>query len=91
MRDGYAAAAGKPYEELACTDKQGAFASHGLHSFVTHDSDNAFLPKPTDEIDIKQWQFAVPTTAPVNVGAPYGNTVTVPLVTAAVPLPNTPG
>ena len=90
VKDGYAAAAGKPYEELACTDKQGAFASHGLHSFVTHDSDNAFLPKPTDEIDIRQWQFAVPTAAPVNVGAPYGNTVTVPLVTAAVPLPNTP-
>ena len=89
VKDGYAAAAGVPYEELACTDKQGAFASHGLHSFVTHDSDNAFLPKPTDEIDIRQWQFAVPTESPANVGAPYGNTVTVPLLTAATPLTNT--
>jgi hypothetical protein len=91
VKDGYAAAAGKPYEELACDEKQGAFASHGLHSFVTHDSDNAFLPKPTDEIDIRQWQFAVPTAAPTNVGAPYGNTVIVPLQTASVELANTPG
>ena len=41
--DGYAAQAGKPYEQLTCDEKQGAYASHGLHSFVTHDSDNAFI------------------------------------------------
>jgi len=71
-------------------EKQGAFASHGLHAFVTHDSDNAFLPKATDEIDIRQWQFAVPTAAPANVGAAYGNTVVEPLhiTTVALTQPN---
>ncbi|MGH2693037.1 MAG: calcium-binding protein [Actinomycetota bacterium] len=91
VRDGYAAAAGKPYDQLECTDKQGAFASHGLHTFVTHDSDNAFLPKTTDEIDIRQWQFAVPTeSATENIGAAYGNTVTAPLQisTIAITRPN---
>jgi hypothetical protein len=94
VKDGYAAAAGKPYEELTCADKQGAYASHGLHAFVTHDSDNAFLPKPTDEIDIRQWQFAVPTDSPTqNVGAAYGNTVVAPLhvSTLAITEPSTAG
>ena len=86
VKDGYAALAGKPYGELACTDKQGAFGSHGVHFFATHDSDNAFVgaPEPTTEIDGQQWQFAVPTSAPRNVGQPYANNVLVPLRTVAV-------
>ena len=65
---GYAALAGKPYDQLVCTEKQGAFGSHGVHFFATHDSDNAFVgaPEPTTEIDGQQWQWAVPTDAPRN-------------------------
>ena len=89
---GYATAAGKPVEELACADKQGAYAAHGLHFFVTHDSDNLFVgaPAPTTEIDGQQWQFAVPTAQPTNVGEPYANIVRAPLKVVSVEQANTP-
>ena len=92
VKAGYAAMAGKPYAELACTDKQGAFGSHGVHFFATHDSDNAFVgaPEPTTEIDGQQWQFAVPTSSPRNVGQPYANNVLVPLRTVTAEQANTP-
>jgi hypothetical protein len=68
------------YTDLACnptgaatlpeykrTPFQGAFASHGIHFFVTHDSDNAQQPVTVDEIDGQQWRYAVPLSAPANV------------------------
>lgn len=60
--------------------RQGCFGCHGVHYFATHDSDNAFGVKPTTEIDGQQWQWAVPTAAPQNVGDAYANTVKDPLV-----------
>lgn len=81
VRAGYEALAGRPYDQLACTDRQGAYGSHGVHFFATHDSDNAFLgsPVPVNEIDGQQWQFAVPTAEPTNVGEPYANVIRVRL------------
>ena len=70
--------------------KQGAYASHGLHAFVTQDSDNANVGETTTEIDIRQWQFAVPTAAPQNIAAPYSQTVVTPLQTAAAEQASTP-
>jgi hypothetical protein len=91
VRNGYSeAAGGVPYAELTCDQKQGAWGTHGVHYFVTHDTDNAFQPKPLTEIDAQQWQFAVPTSQPTNVAQPYGLAVDVPLRAVAVPLPNTP-
>ncbi len=96
VKDGYVAAARErtgddsiTYDDLTCADKQGAYGAHGLHFLVTHDSDNGFVgtPTPVDEIDGRQWQFAVPTSQPTNVGAAYGNIVRVPLQTAVTPLP----
>jgi hypothetical protein len=66
-----------------CDQKQGAWGSHGVHFFATHDTDNAFTPKPSTEVDAQQWQFAVPTAAPTNVGDPYANTVKFRLVPVA--------
>ncbi|HVF75342.1 MAG TPA: hypothetical protein VM938_09855 [Acidimicrobiales bacterium] len=86
VKAGYEAAnGGTPYASLTCDQKQGAWGSHGVHFFVTHDSDNAFTPKTTTEVDAQQWQFAVPTAAPTNVGDPYANVVKAKLVAAAVP------
>jgi hypothetical protein len=86
VRDGYAAMAGKPFEQLKCEERQGAYGAHGVHYFFTHDSDNAFiLGKPNNEIDGQQWQFMVPTGAPANVGARYANTVRAPVVSVVVP------
>ena len=65
---------------------QGAYASHGTHYFVTSDTDNAEAPSTLNEIDAQQWQFAVPTAAPTNVGDGYGNVVKLPLQTTVVPL-----
>lgn len=85
VQAGYAAAAGKPYAQLTCADKQGAFGSHGIHFLVTHDSDNATLGVPVDEIDGQQWRFSVPTTSPRNVLAQYAGNVLAPLVAAVTP------
>ena len=84
VRDGYAAQAGKPYGELACAEKQGAWGSHGVHFFVTGDTDNAFGPKPSTEIDAQQWQFAVPTAEPAPVGERYAQSVRAKLIAVAV-------
>ncbi len=77
VRDGYSALAGRPYDALACGDRQGAYGSHGIHFFATGDSDNAFVGSPfaLNEIDGQQWQFAVPTASPTNIGEPYANVV----------------
>jgi hypothetical protein len=79
-------AGGTPYAELTCEQKQGAWGAHGIHYFLTGDSDNAFLPETVTEIDAMQWQFAVPTSAPANVGEAYGNNVRIPLLAVALPL-----
>jgi hypothetical protein len=71
--------------------QQGAFGSHGVHYFITGDTDNAFSPAKVNEIDGQQWQFAVPTAAPTNVGDAYANTVKTPLVVTAIPQSSTPG
>jgi hypothetical protein len=92
VHDGYSAAAGgTPYDQLSCDQKQGAWASHGIHYLVTHDTDNAATPGTLTEIDAQQWQFMVPTSAPTNVGDPYANVVRVPLQTIAVPFAAAPG
>jgi hypothetical protein len=64
--------------------RQGCFACHGVHFFFTNDTDNAMAPKPTTELDGQQYQWAVPTSAPENVGDAYANTAKVPLQRAAV-------
>lgn len=68
---------------------QGAFGSHGVHYFFTGDTDNAFTGAPVTEIDGQQWQWAVPTEAPKNVGDRYANTVKTPLVPVVTLQPNT--
>ena len=80
------------YEQLSCSQRQGAYASHGLHFFATGDSDNLFVgtPVPVDEIDGQQWQFAVPTAAPTNVGEPYANVIRVKLRPVAAEQPSIP-
>jgi hypothetical protein len=43
-----------------------------------------------NEVDAQQWQFAVPTAAPVAVGEPFAQEVRVPLVAVATSQANTP-
>jgi hypothetical protein len=77
--------------EFAKTPFQGCFACHGIHFFVTHDSDNAQQPVTVDEIDGQQWRYAVPLAAPANViggdlSQPnYALNVITPLQAAALP------
>ncbi len=85
VQNGYAALAGKPYPQVTCAEKQGAYASHGIHFLATHDSDNATLGVPVTEIDGQQWRFSVPTTQPTNVLTQYATNVLAPLVAAATP------
>jgi hypothetical protein len=97
--NGYCAAQGKPAGCHVCRSAsdpgpcdvdcklgqtQGAYASHGIHYFVTNDTDNAASPGTLTEIDAQQWQFAVPTEEPTNVGAATSNIVVAPLEVAAV-------
>src|SRR3954454_9994954 len=70
---------------------QGAIAEHGLHFFVTQDSDNTFSPKNTDEVDGQQWRFEVPMETPSNVLIPYGANVSAKLVPLVSPYGSTPG
>jgi hypothetical protein len=63
--------------------RQGCFGCHGIHYFVTGDTDNAATGTPTTEIDAQQWQWAVPTAAPTNMGDPYANNVKIPLIPTA--------
>ncbi|MFN2540143.1 MAG: hypothetical protein ABR549_18600 [Mycobacteriales bacterium] len=92
VRAGYVAANGKPYGALVCdpahgrTPFQGAYGSHGLHFLVTHDSDNATLGAPVDEIDGQQWRYSVPMRRPTNVISSYAPNVLAPLQTAVTPL-----
>lgn len=92
VQDGYATLAGKPYNQVGCVKKQGAHGSHGVHFFATGDTDNAFVgtPMPVNEIDGQQWQFAVPTPAPFNVGEPYANVVRLKLRPVVVEQASTP-
>ena len=77
-------------DETVWKNRQGCFACHGIHYFVTGDTDNATTSAgPVTEIDGSQWQWAVPTEQPTNVGDAYANTVKTPLVTSAVLEPNT--
>jgi hypothetical protein len=70
------------YGTAPCDQRQGSWGANGVHFFVTHDTDNAFVgsPAPIDEVDAQQWQFAVPTDAPKAVGEPYAQDVRAPLV-----------
>lgn len=71
--------------------RQGCFGCHGVHYFFTHDTDNATFPSGgVNEIDGAQWQWAVPTAQPMNVGDRYANTVKTPLVPIAVVQQSTP-
>ena len=90
VQDGYAAIAGRPYAELGCGDEQGAYGTHGIHFFATGDSDNLFVgsPVPLTEIDGQQWQFAVPTAEPTNVGEPFANLIRARLRPVASTQPN---
>jgi hypothetical protein len=91
VQAGYAAANGLPYKDLVCDPKngktpfQGAYASHGLHFLVTHDSDNATLGTPVDEIDGQQWRYSVPMARPTNVISSYAPNVLAPLLPVVTP------
>jgi hypothetical protein len=63
----------------------GAIGEHGIHFFVTQDSDNAFGPKNVDEIDGQQWRYEVSTDTPRNDTGSYGANVSAKLVAAAAP------
>jgi hypothetical protein len=63
----------------------GAIGEHGVHFFITQDSDNTFGPKNTDEVDGQQWRFAVPMAQPTNVLVPYGANVSTKLVATVTP------
>jgi hypothetical protein len=85
VREGYTEQAGEEsYEDVSCEQRQGAWGAHGVHYFFTHDSDNASTGEPTDEINARQWQFAIPTAAPANIGDTYGQTRVTPLVALGV-------
>jgi hypothetical protein len=73
------------YANKPCDQRQGAWGEHGVHFFLTGDTDNAFVgtPVPVNELDATQWQFAVPTETPHAVGEPYAQEVRVPLVPVA--------
>src|SRR6185295_17985048 len=70
---------------------QGAYGAHGIHYFFSNDTDNAASPEVLTEIDAQQWQFAVPTQQPTNVGDPHAAVVRTPLQTLAVPIGLLPG
>jgi hypothetical protein len=65
--------------------RQGCLACHGVHFLITNDTDNAFLQKPTTEVDGQQFIWAVPTNAPANVGEGYANTVKLALTPIVTP------
>jgi hypothetical protein len=92
VQKGYAEVNGvRSYSQLRCDPKagktpfQGAFASHGLHFLVTHDSDNATLGVPVDELDGQQWRYSVPLRSPANVITGYAPNVITPLQALVVP------
>jgi len=88
VKAAYAELNGVTPAELDCAKghvMQGAFASHGIHFFATHDSDNAMLGVPVDEVDGQQWRYAVPQRKPANVLMEYGPNVITPLVPLVTP------
>ena len=83
-------------DEPDCFKRQGAYGSHGVHYFVTHDTDNATAPVPVNEIDGQQWQWAVPTDAAEGqagppVGDQYANTAKAPLIASSSSSSSMPG
>ena len=84
VRAGYSAENGNvPYSSLTCAQRDGLWGAHGFHVAFSGDTDNAFSPKPVTEADVQEWQFAVPTPRPENIGAGYAQTVRSPLVAVA--------
>jgi hypothetical protein len=94
----HGAPASLTYEDLKCDPTapagtpgwkkmpfSGAIGQHGIHFFVTHDSDNAFGPKSVDEVDGQQWRFSVPMSTPHNVLNKYGLNVSAKLVPVVSP------
>ena len=67
--------------------RQGCVACHGVHYLFTNDTDNAFMQKPTTEVDGQQFIWAVPTNTATNVGEGYANTARFALVPTVI----TPG
>jgi hypothetical protein len=73
------------------TPFQGCFACHGTHFLVTHDTDNATVGVPLDEIDGQQWRYAIPETQPTNwigggdINANYALNVITPLQANVLP------
>lgn len=72
--------------KVDCHERQGVHGANGIHYFATHDSDNAFTPTTSTEVDGQQWQFMVPTEQPRNVGDAYANVIRTPLLALVVPL-----
>ncbi len=106
VTDGYCADAGKPAGCHVCRlrsdpgpcdvdcklgQTQGAYAAHGIHYFFSNDTDNLASPEVLTEIDAQQWQFAVPTEQPTNVGDAHANVVKFPLQTTAIDVGLLPG
>jgi len=78
--------------DCAAGETQGAYGSHGVHVFLTGDTDNAFVsPAPTTGLDVTWWQLPAPTAEPVAVGEPYAQAVRLPLVGTGTEQPSTPG
>jgi hypothetical protein len=67
------------------TPFQGAIAEHGIHFFMTGDTDNATQTQPIDELDGQQWRFSVPTSGPSNIIQPYAADLLTPLQAAVTP------
>ena len=67
------------------TPFQGAIAEHGIHFFMTGDTDNATQQQPIDELDGQQWRFSVPTSSPTNVIEPYAADLLTPLQPVVTP------
>lgn len=72
--------------KVDCEEQQGVYGANGIHYFATHDTDNAFAPVTSTEVDGEQWQFMVPTSQPRNVGDAYANVIRVPLVAVVAPM-----
>lgn len=75
------------YSDVPCSSRQGAYAAHGVHFFVTHDTDNLLQTLPLTEVDGEQWQFIVPADRPRNLAEPYANVARFPLQPIVVPVP----
>jgi hypothetical protein len=67
------------------TPFQGAIGEHGIHFFMTGDTDNGTQTQPVDELDGQQWRFSVPMSAPANVIQPYAADLLSPLQPLVTP------